>query len=121
LPRGILSAWKSSAHAQAVESPLIQDALDVAETRFGTAARRTCLKWRAPVAAEKGDLNLSQKVSWEGVTLRLLLLDQGCFANRLEPQSGDRVFDDKSGPLKDAESSAHGAEYSVPGNCTLFM
>jgi hypothetical protein len=61
--RAILDEWKASAHAQSMESALFQDALDVAEVRFGGAARRTCLRCHAPVALEKGDLNLRQKVS----------------------------------------------------------
>lgn len=51
-----------------MESRLFQDALEVAETGFGASARVTCLKCHAPIAVERGDLSLCQKVSWEGIT-----------------------------------------------------
>src|SRR5713101_5127330 len=66
--QAILGAWKLSAHAQAMESRLFQDALEAAETQFGASARRTCLKCHAPIAVDKGDLQLRNKTSWEGVT-----------------------------------------------------
>src|SRR5207249_3000740 len=66
--RAIADAWKTSAHAQAMESRLFQDALEVAEQRFGSGARKTCLKCHSPIAVQVGDLSLRRKVSWEGVT-----------------------------------------------------
>ena len=40
--RAILDAWKSSAHARAMESQLFQSALELAETDFGEQAARAC-------------------------------------------------------------------------------
>jgi len=110
--RAILEAWKTSAHARAMESPLFQDALDVAEGRFGAAARRTCLRCHAPVAVEKGDLNLRQKVSWEGVTCDYCHSIKDVSLGGPNPKAMLKFSIVKSGPLKDAESSAHGTVYS---------
>ena len=110
--RAILTAWKTSAHAQAMESPLFQDALDVAETKFGASARRTCLKCHAPVAVEKGDLNLRQKVSWEGVTCDYCHSIKDVSLTGANPKAAVEFSMIKSGPLKDAESSAHGTQFS---------
>src|SRR5215467_6843990 len=66
--QAILASWKSSSHAQAMESRLFQDALELAEADSGPEARRTCLGCHAPIAEKVGDLRLEKKVSWEGVT-----------------------------------------------------
>jgi len=66
--RAILDAWKSSAHARAMESPLFQDVLRMAETEFGAGATGTCLECHSPIAVLTGDRALRQKVSWEGIT-----------------------------------------------------
>ena len=110
--RAILAAWKTSAHAQAMESPLFQDALDVAETKFGASARRVCLKCHAPVAVEKGDLNLRQKVSWEGVTCDYCHSITSVSLTGPNPKAVVEFSMIKSGPIKDAESSAHGTQFS---------
>jgi hypothetical protein len=91
-----------------MESPLFQDALDVAEARFGAAARRTCLKCHAPVAVEKGDLNLRQKVSWEGVTCDYCHSIKDVSLGGPNPKAVVEFSIVKSGPFKDADSSAHG-------------
>ncbi|HKW96707.1 MAG TPA: multiheme c-type cytochrome [Bryobacteraceae bacterium] len=111
--RAIQEAWKTSAHAQAMESRLFQDALDVAETRFGAAARRTCLKCHAPVAVETGDLNLRKKTSWEGVTCDYCHSITGVSTAGSNPRAVVAFSMVKSGPIKDAESMAHGTTYSA--------
>jgi hypothetical protein len=95
-----------------MESDLFQDALDVAETRFGVAARRTCLKCHAPVALEKGDLRLRQKVSWEGVTCDYCHSIRDVSFGGPNPKAAIDFSIVKSGPLKDTGSSAHGTVYS---------
>src|SRR5579864_3979207 len=111
--RAIQEAWKTSAHAQAMESRLFQDALDVAETKFGASARRTCLKCHAPVAVEKGDLNLRQKVSWEGVTCDYCHSITSVSMAGSNPKAAVEFSMIKSGPIRDAESMAHGTSYSA--------
>src|SRR3974377_886454 len=66
--RAIFEAWKESAHARAMESPLFQDALDLTETEFGSSARKICLGCHSPMTAASGDFALQKKVTWEGVS-----------------------------------------------------
>ena len=66
--RAIFEAWKGSSHAQAMESRIFQDAMELAETEFGANGRKTCLKCHSPVGVAFGDWNLQKKISWEGVT-----------------------------------------------------
>src|SRR5512147_464915 len=66
--RAIHEAWKTSAHANSMESRLFQDALELAENEIGAETRRTCLGCHAPVATRINDLALRRKVSWEGIT-----------------------------------------------------
>ncbi|MBK5290278.1 MAG: hypothetical protein JJE04_01105, partial [Acidobacteriia bacterium] len=54
--RAIFDAWKLSSHAQAMESRLFQDVLEMAESEFGAGARKTCLGCHAPLAVLTGDL-----------------------------------------------------------------
>lgn len=111
--RVILDAWKSSAHARTMESRLFQDALDSAETRFGASARTTCLRCHAPVAIEKGDLALRQKVSWEGVTCDYCHSVRDVTFGGLNPKVVLDFSLVKSGPHKNVESMAHRTAYST--------
>ena len=52
----IFAAWKSSSHAQSIESRLFQDALELAEADSGAEARETCLGCHAPIAGPAGDI-----------------------------------------------------------------
>ncbi len=110
--RAIYEAWKSSAHAQAMEDSFFQDALALAEEEFGPGARKTCLGCHAPVAALTGDLDLRYQTSWEGVTCDY------CHSVRGVPASDGRArpvveFSDlKSGPVKYSPSTAHQTAYS---------
>jgi hypothetical protein len=110
--RSIFEAWNRSSHAQAMESRLFQDALELTEADFGSAARKTCLACHSPVSAETNDMALKAKVSWEGVTCDY------CHSIRNVTLTGGNPKVDlaftlvKSGPLKDASSQAHGTVYS---------
>lgn len=110
--QAILDAWKLSAHAQAMESRLFQDAVEVAETSFGVSARRTCLKCHAPIAVEKGDLSLRQKVSWEGVTCDYCHSVKDVSLAGGNPKAVVEFSMVKHGPIKDAQSMVHGTAYS---------
>jgi cytochrome c554/c'-like protein len=110
--QAILGAWKLSAHAQAMESRLFQDALEVAESDFGSSARRTCLKCHAPIAVDKGDLSLRQKVSWEGITCDYCHSVKDVSLAGTNPRAVVEYSMIKHGPVKDAESMAHGTAYS---------
>lgn len=110
--RDIEAGWKQSAHSQAMESRLFQDALQLAETDFGGQIRRTCLGCHSPIAVKIGDLNLVRKVSWEGVTCDY------CHSIRSVTLGGrnPKVVVDfslvKSGPWKNVTSPVHGTVYS---------
>ena len=110
--RAIHEAWKSSAHAQAMESRLFQDALDLVESDFGAAAKRDCLGCHTPIGVHLGDAKLKQKITWEGVTCEY------CHSMRsvsFEASNPRAVLDyslTKSGPIKDASSIAHGTVFS---------
>jgi nitrate/TMAO reductase-like tetraheme cytochrome c subunit len=111
--RAIHQAWKSSVHANAVESPLFQDALEVAEKTFGAPARKTCLGCHSPVAVKTNDLRLRNKVSWEGVTCDYCHSVQEVSFSGHNPTAKVEFTSVKSGPLKDVVSSAHGTAYSA--------
>jgi nitrate/TMAO reductase-like tetraheme cytochrome c subunit len=111
--RAIQESWKTSSHAQAMESRIFQDALAVAEDRFGARVRATCLKCHAPVAVEIGDLALRRKVSWEGVTCDYCHSVRDVSLAGPNPKAVVDFSLVKSGPLKDADSMAHGTAYSA--------
>jgi hypothetical protein len=110
--RAIEEAWKSSVHADAMESRLFQDALASAESEFGGEARKVCLRCHAPLAGLTDDLALVRKTSWEGVTcdychsIRSVALGEG------NPVVTVELGNVKSGPSKDLESPAHATAYS---------
>jgi hypothetical protein len=109
--RDILSAWKQSAHARAMENPIFQDALERAED-VSPGARQICLSCHAPTVKYSGDLALKTKASWEGVTCDF------CHSLKSVEVTGHTVamevrFDGtKTGPLKDAASIGHGTAFS---------
>ncbi len=111
--RAILEAWKSSAHARAMESPLFQDVLQMAETEFGASATNTCLECHSPVAALTGDRALSRKVSWEGVTCDYCHSIRDISLGGANPRVKVEFSLVKSGPLKDVQAPAHGAVFSA--------
>jgi hypothetical protein len=110
--RAIHDGWRRSAHANAMESRLFQDALKLAEADFGLQSRRVCLSCHSPIAVLTGDLGLIKKVSWEGVTcdychsIRDVTLTDG------NPRAKVEFSLVKSGPSKEAVSTAHGTAYS---------
>jgi len=110
--RDILTAWKSSAHAKALENPRFQDAMERAVDVAGAAARQTCLSCHAPTVRFSGDQALKTKASWEGVTcdfchsLKSVTLGPG------NPTLKVTFDGTKTGPLRDASSIAHGTLFS---------
>jgi hypothetical protein len=110
--RTIFEAWKDSSHSKAMESWLFQDALELTETDFGSAARRTCLRCHSPIGVAIGDLSLQKKVSWEGVTCDYCHSLRSVSLAESNPKAVVAFTLVKSGPLKDASSMAHGTEFS---------
>jgi hypothetical protein len=110
--RAIYEAWSTSAHATAMTSPVFLDAKDSAEQESGVAARVICLGCHAPMAGQFNDLELTRKVSWEGVTC------DWCHSMREVKDDGRNLravvqFGGvKSGPSKDSISPAHATRHS---------
>jgi Cytochrome c554 and c-prime len=111
--RAIEDGWKHSAHSQAVESRLFQDALEMAEEDFGASTRRTCLGCHSPIAVQIGDLKLIRKVSWEGVTCDYCHSIRNVSLGGANPKAQVDFSLVKSGPWKEVESPAHATEYSA--------
>lgn len=110
--REIHAAWKRSAHAQAMESRLFQDALEMAEGDAGASARKVCLGCHAPLALKVSDLSLKQKVSWEGVTCDYCHSVRRVSSGPGNPEATLEFSKVKSGPLKGVSSLAHGTVFS---------
>jgi hypothetical protein len=106
--RDIQAAWKTSAHALAVEDPLFLDALRELSQAGGDV--RVCLGCHAPTTALTRDFNLDRKISWEGVTCDYCHSIAAVGASpRLLPSV--KPGDTKFGPIRDAASGAHKTEY----------
>ncbi len=110
--RAIFEAWKQSSHARAMESRLFQDALDLTESNFGAATRKICLACHSPLGVQTGDFSLRKKVSWEGVTCDYCHSLRDVSLTSTNPKATLSFTLEKSGPLKDANSMAHGTVYS---------
>ncbi|HEY6943918.1 MAG TPA: multiheme c-type cytochrome [Candidatus Acidoferrum sp.] len=110
--RAIYEGWKQSAHATAMESRLFQDALKMAESDFNGDARKVCLRCHSPLAATSGDLSLTRKVSWEGITCDYCHSVQEVTPTRVNPVARVEFNGVKSGPSSDAVSPVHGTRFS---------
>lgn len=118
--RAILDAWKSSAHAKAMESALFQQGLELTETTFGEATERTCLGCHAPMAGLIKDFSLRQKVSWEGVTCDYCHSVQAVSLAGPNPKATVELSLVKSGPLKDAVAPVHSTRFSAVHTSSLI-
>ncbi|MBI2680860.1 MAG: hypothetical protein HYX25_07625 [Candidatus Solibacter usitatus] len=110
--RAILQSWKLSAHADAMESSVFQDSLDLAEADFGAASQKICLACHSPLAAQTGDSALLQKVSWEGITCDYCHSIRSVDFAGPNPKAKVELSLVKSGPLKNSTSMAHGTVFS---------
>ena len=110
--RAIHESWHSSTHAQAMESRLFQDVLEMAEADFGASGRKVCLGCHSPIAALSGDAALTRKVSWEGVTCDYCHSIREVSFDGANPKAVLNFGTVKTGPLTDAVSSAHQTAYS---------
>lgn len=117
--RAILEAWKSSAHARAMDSPLFQDVLQLAEMDLGAGAAKACLECHSPVAVLTNDQSLRRKVSWEGITCDYCHSIRDVSLEAANPRARVEFSLIKSGPLKDVEAPVHGAEFSAVHTSSL--
>ena len=118
--RAIVEAWKGSAHAKAMESPLFQQGLELTETAFGAATARTCLGCHAPLAGLIKDTSLRQKVSWEGITCDYCHSVREVSLTGSNPRATVELSLVKSGPLKDSVAPAHGTLFSPVHTSSLI-
>jgi len=117
--RAIYDGWKNSAHATSMESWLFQDALKLAETEFGSPARKVCLACHSPVAVQLDDLDLVRKVSWEGVTCDYCHSIRDVSTAAINPKARVEFSQVKSGPSRDVASPAHGTVFSLVHTTSL--
>ena len=115
----ILAAWKDSAHARAMESPLFQQARELTEDSLGEGAARTCLNCHAPLAILTKDPTLRQKVSWEGVTCDYCHSLRDVQFTGGNPRASIELSLVKSGPLKDAIAPVHQTRFSAVHTSSL--
>lgn len=109
--RDILSAWKGSAHASAMENPVFQDAMERAE-EVSAGARQVCLGCHAPTVRYSGDTALKTKASWEGVTCDFCHSLKSVEVKGHTATMEVRFDGTKTGPLEDAASIGHGTAFS---------
>jgi hypothetical protein len=117
--REIQQGWKKSAHAQAMESRLFQDALKLAESELGASSRKVCLSCHSPLAVETNDLALVRKVSWEGVTCDYCHSIREVTLADANPRARVELSLVKSGPSKESYSPAHATVYSAVHTSSL--
>jgi hypothetical protein len=117
--RAIYEGWKKSAHANAMESRLFQDALKLAEQDLGAPARKVCLGCHSPVGVQMGDLDLIRKVSWEGITCDYCHSILEVTTTGVNPKAKVEFSLVKSGPSKDSISPAHGTRFSAVHTSSL--
>ncbi len=118
--RAIEEGWKQSAHSQAVESRLFQDAMKLAEADYGVSARKTCLSCHSPIAVQSGDLALIKKVSWEGITCDYCHSIRDVTLTGPNPKATVDYSLVKSGPWKGVTSPAHGTAFSAVHTSALI-
>jgi cytochrome c554/c'-like protein len=95
-----------------MESRLFQDALKMTDSDFGGDARKVCLRCHSPLAASSGDLSLTRKVSWEGVTCDYCHSIRDVTLSGANPVAHVEFTGVKSGPSADAVSPVHGTAFS---------
>jgi len=111
--RAIHESWKTSTHADAMESRLFQDALELTEADFGQSGRKVCLGCHSPIGVQTGDFGLTRKVSWEGVTCDYCHSIREVSFDGPNPKAVVKFGAVKTGPLSDAVSGAHETAYSA--------
>ncbi|MBI5814995.1 MAG: hypothetical protein HZB29_05235 [Nitrospinae bacterium] len=109
--KDIYSSFGRSLHSLSYSNPIFQLAYSKAYLETKGAARESCLKCHAPLAAPMRDMDVAQPVTAEGVTC-----DFCHSVESVDPGSSQPFKLDPSGKkrasLKDAKSPAHSAAYA---------
>jgi len=103
-----------------MESRLFQDALKMTETDVSADARKVCLHCHSPLAASSGDLSLTRKVSWEGITCDYCHSVQDVTTASANPTARVEFAGVKSGPSAEAVSPVHGTRFSKVHTTSLI-
>lgn len=106
--RDIHAAWKESAHARSLEDPFFLDALREFASEGGDIG--ICLRCHAPTVERTRDKALEKKLTWEGITCDYCHSVTAVTQGDLPSLTLD-VGATKFGPIHDAASTAHKAEY----------
>jgi hypothetical protein len=92
----------------------------MAESDFKGGARTVCLRCHSPLAASSGDLSLTRKVSWEGITCDYCHSVQEVTPTKINAVARVEFNGVKSGPSSDAVSPAHGTRFSKVHTTSLI-
>lgn len=110
--REIYRMWRSSAHAQSMEDPVFLDAVRETESSHGAEVTKVCIRCHAPSTDVTKDSALALKSTWEGVSCDVCHATTGVQM----ASGGPRLVLDpgptKRGPIRDAQSIGHEAEFS---------
>ncbi len=109
--RDIFRYWKASLHAQAADDPRFQAVFTSLKESGRTDLDGLCLRCHAPALLQAQDTKWERKVSWEGVTCDFCHSVRSVTADVRTPFVLD-VGQVKSGPLRDAQPTIHGARYT---------
>jgi len=95
-----------------MEGAVFLTALQNAAENEGAEVARACLGCHAPLAETIRDTELTSKLAWEGVGCDVCHSVAAVDASGPNPRMVFDLGGPKRGPIRDAESSAHGVEYS---------
>jgi hypothetical protein len=95
-----------------MEGAIFLTALHDAAEKEGEKVARICLGCHAPLAAQIGDTKLENRLSWEGVGCDVCHSVASVDTSGANPKMVFDLGGTKRGPIRDAESNAHGVEYS---------
>src|SRR5512135_752256 len=110
--RDIYRYWKASLHAQAADDARFQAVYaKVKEESHRGDADQVCLRCHAPALLQGQDFKWERKVSWEGVTCDFCHSVRSIRLDAKAPFALE-VSQVKSGPLRDAQPTAHSARYA---------
>lgn len=110
--RDIYRMWRASAHARSADGPVFLEAYRAAQAREGASVSRLCLGCHAPLVQVNGDVELRQRVTWEGVSCEVCHGLVSVDLDRPTPKAVLDVGRVKRGPIRGASATAHDVAYS---------
>jgi len=110
--RTIHETWKQSAHAHSLDNEIFLQSFRETEATQGKKLALLCLGCHAPLVAINGDVDLEQRVTWEGVSCEVC---HSLVSVNVSGPGPRRVLEPgpvKRGPIADAPADAHEVAYS---------